>query len=112
MINLNNKKFRALSNSENGELPSGFTFLYKQKDNILTCIYKGGSIIEGQLMGLVQEDNTVNLAYQQINTKGELRTGICHSKLALSSHGKIRIVENWQWTTGDRSSGTSILEEI
>jgi hypothetical protein len=27
-------------------------------------------------------------------------------------NGKIRLHETWQWTSGDFSSGTSIIEEI
>jgi hypothetical protein len=27
-------------------------------------------------------------------------------------NGKIRLYEEWQWTSGDQSKGSSILEEI
>ena len=39
-------------------------------------------------------------------------TGICISKPEMTSTGKIRLYENWQWTSGDKSKGHSILEEI
>lgn len=28
------------------------------------------------------------------------------------SNGKIRLLEQWQWTNGDNSTGKSIIEEI
>jgi hypothetical protein len=38
-------------------------------------------------------------------------TGICHSKPEILSNGKIRLYEEWKWTSGDKSGGKSILEE-
>ena len=48
----------------------------------------------------------------QNSENGELMTGICHSKPELTVDGKIRLYENWKWTSGDKSNGNSILEEI
>ena len=39
-------------------------------------------------------------------------TGICYSKPEVQSNGKIRLHETWKWTSGDKSNGESILEEI
>ena len=39
-------------------------------------------------------------------------TGICNSAPRIMTSGKIRLHENWQWTSGDLSKGESILEEI
>lgn len=111
-MNYNNKKFRPVQNSENGETSEETIFEYKQTGNILTSEYKGGQIIKGHLIGLVDEDGTIEMRYHQINNKGELMTGICLSKPELSKSGKIRLHETWQWTSGDKSSGTSILEEL
>ena len=112
MINLDNKKFKTISNSENGALSKDFIFHYKQKGNILTCLYKGGDIVEGQLLGIIAEDNTIKMSYHQINKKDEINTGICFSNILVQSNGKIKIEENWQWTSGDQSKGFSVLEEI
>ena len=111
-MNYNNKKFRPVQNSENGETSEETVFEYKQTGNILTSEYKGGQIIKGHLIGLVDEDGTIEMRYHQINNKGELMTGICLSKPELGKGGKIRLHETWQWTSDDKSSGTSILEEL
>ncbi|WP_033961338.1 hypothetical protein [Psychroserpens jangbogonensis] len=111
-MNYNNKKFRPVQNSENGETTEETIFEYKQTGNILTSKYKGGQIVEGHLMGLVDKNGNIEMRYHQVNGKGELMTGICHSKPELNENGKIRLYENWKWTSGDMSSGKSILEEL
>lgn len=111
-MNYNNKKFRPVSNTENGETSSETIFHYKQEGNILTSNYSGGKIIKGHLIGLVDENGTIDMRYHQVNEKGELMTGFCNSTPELLENGKIRLHEKWQWTTSDNSKGNSILEEI
>lgn len=111
MINYNNKTFKPVSNTENGETSNETTFLYKQENNILTSEYSGGKIISGHLIGLVDENGNIEMRYHQINEKGELMTGICNSKPEILENGKIRLHETWQWTSGDYSKGNSIIEE-
>jgi len=111
-MNYNNKIFRPVQNSENGETTEETIFVYKQTGNILTSEYKGGQIVKGHLIGLVGKNGDIEMRYHQVNEKGELMTGICHSKPELNQNGKIRLYENWKWTSGDMSSGESILEEL
>ncbi|MGQ8869185.1 n-acetylglutamate synthase [Myroides sp. TSA_177.3] len=111
MINYNNKTFRPVSNTPNGETSGETVFHYKQEGNRLTSVYSGGKIAYGHLLGLVDEHGIINMRYHQVNDKGELMTGICRSTPELMGNGKIRLHEVWEWTSGDRSKGTSILEE-
>ncbi|WP_340202555.1 n-acetylglutamate synthase [Ascidiimonas sp. W6] len=111
-INYNNKKFRPIKNTENGETTEETIFEYKQDGKILTSEYEGGHIKKGHLIGLVDEDGNIEMRYHQINTKGEFMTGICFSKPEIQSNGKLRLYENWQWTSKDKSKGESILEEL
>jgi hypothetical protein len=111
VINYNNKVFRPIINTENGETSDETIFLYRQVGNILTSEYSGGKIIKGHLIGLVDENGTIEMRYHQINNKGELMTGICISTPELLQNGKIRLHENWRWTCGDNSKGQSVIEE-
>lgn len=111
-INYNNKRFRPVQNTENGETTAETVFSYQQKGNILTSVYSGGHIASGHLIGLVDEDGNIEMRYHQVNRKGELMTGICRSKPEILPDGKIRLHEEWKWTSGDHSLGKSILEEI
>ncbi|MCL5127029.1 n-acetylglutamate synthase [Algibacter sp. L4_22] len=98
--------------SKNSEVSSSAVFGYKQEGSIITCAYRDSSIISGHLIGLVENDGSINMRYHQINANGELMTGICNSTPEIMSNGKIRLHEKWQWTSGDLSKGTSVLEEI
>ena len=97
-MNYNNRKFRVLKNSSNGETNGDIIFIYKQKGSILSCEYEGGDIVKGHLLGKVDEFGTINMRYHQINTEGELRTGLCTSTPKVQNNGKIRLFEEWEWT--------------
>lgn len=112
MYNYHNKVFRSLSNSNNGEVSSETVFEYAQSGNIVTAVYKGGSIINGSLIALMDEEGKLDMRYQHINNAGQLMTGICISTPELLPNGKLRLHEKWQWTCADRSKGESIIEEV
>ncbi|MEL7269023.1 MAG: n-acetylglutamate synthase [Bacteroidota bacterium] len=111
-INYNNKKFRPVENSANAETSESTVFIYEQNGNILSSSYSGGQIVKGHLIGMVDDNGNIDMRYHQINTKGELMTGKCQSIPEVLSNGKIRLHETWQWTSGDKSKGNSILEEM
>ena len=111
-MNYNDKQFRPISNTENGETSNETLFHYKQVGNIITSEYSGGKIKSGHLIGLVDKSGTINMRYHQINDKDELMTGTCISIPEILENGKIRLHENWEWTSGDQTKGTSIIEEL
>ena len=112
MINYNNKKFRSISNSENGEIESGTVFNYMQNGKIVICDYSSKNVIYGHLTALADENGVLDMRYHQISNDGEIMTGRCISTPEIMSNGKIRLYEKWQWTSGDLSQGSSMLEEI
>ena len=112
MINYHKKTFRSVSNTSNGEVGSETFFYYQQEGNIVTARYSGGSIVEGRLIALVDTEGVLDMRYHHVNTAHELMTGTCVSKPEVLANGKLRLHETWQWTSGDKSSGTSIIEEI
>ena len=110
-INLHNKKFKALENSNNGEVSSSTIFHYRQNGKVISATYTGGDIIQGFLVGKVVE-NHLEFTYQHINLKMELMTGKCISIPLTLPDGKIQLEEKWEWTCRDYSKGTSLLIEI
>ncbi len=110
-MNYNNKVFKPISNTDNGETSNETIFHYKQVGNIVTATYSGGKIIQGHLIGLVDSFGNIEMRYHQVNDKNELMTGICKSTPEILANGKIRLHEAWEWTSGDKSTGTSIIEE-
>lgn len=107
-----NKTFRSVTNTDNGEVSSETLFHYHQQDKLVWAEYAGGSIVKGFLIAVVQPDNSLDMRYEHVNTQGELMTGRCLSTPELLPDGRIRLHEQWQWTSGDQSSGQSVIEEI
>jgi hypothetical protein len=112
MIQYHNKYFRPVQNTENGETSNETVFHCWQEGNILTSEYKGGKIIKGHLIGIVDEDGNMDMRYHQVNDKNEIMTGICRSVPEILPSGKIRLHETWKWTSGDCSEGRSIIDEL
>jgi hypothetical protein len=112
MINYRNKIFRPIGNTENGETSNETKFHYKQVGNILSSEYSGGKILSGHLIALVDEKGNIDMRYHQVNTNHELMTGVCKSKPEILNNGKIRLHETCEWTSGDKSKGNSIIEEL
>jgi len=112
MINYNNKIFKSLSNTSNGEVGEETIFYYKQVNNLVNAEYKGGSILQGHLIAIVNANGDLDMRYHHINTSGEIMTGICNSKPEIDEDGKIKLFEEWHWTSGDKSSGTSVIKEV
>lgn len=111
-INYNGRIFRTAANSPAGEVDARTTFRYRQQGNIIWAEYAGGKITFGQLLGIVLPDGKLEIRYQHINEDNELMTGICISTPEVLPDGRLRLVESWQWTCGERASGESIVEEI
>ncbi len=109
-LNLNGKIFKGLENSDNGEVDATTLFNYRQDKDIVWATYQGGDIKFGTLNGKIIGSN-LEFYYQHQNRKGDFMTGKCQSE-AKVINGKIRLFETWEWTSGDLSKGTSILEEI
>lgn len=110
-----NKIFRSQSNTSNGEVSASTTFRYNQdaqNPHIVWAEYSGGSITRGFLIATVQEDQSLDARYQHVNEDGELRTGMCRSVPEVLEDGRVRLNEKWKWTSGDGSSGESVVEEV
>ncbi len=112
MFNLNNKVFKALSNSKNGEVDESTLFYYHQEDNIIWADYHGKDILKGHLLGKQLENGKFDFVYHHVNQKGELKIGKCLSYAKLLNDGKLKLFEKWQWLCDDMPSGESELIEM
>ncbi|MFC5407888.1 n-acetylglutamate synthase [Larkinella bovis] len=106
------KIFRSVANTDNGEVSAATTFWYHQEGEVVWADYRGGSVVRGSLIARVLADGELDMVYQHLNTAGEFRTGICRSTPETLADGRIRLHERWRWTNGDGSEGASIIEEI
>lgn len=111
-INYEGRKFVAVTNSASGESSAKTVFYYHQNNDLVWAEYEGGEIVFGNLIAKVDPQNNLEMCYQHINQKGDLRTGRCTSTPEIQADGRIKMHEKWQWTSGDFSRGESVIEEI
>jgi hypothetical protein len=111
-FSLNGKRFVPVQNSGNGEVDASTVFIYHEENGIVWGEYAGGSVLRGYLLGTRISIQQVDFVYMQLNAGFQVRTGSNSSRLELRGDGKLRLHESWQWTSQDRSTGTSIVEEV
>lgn len=111
-VNYNGRCFRSVANSGSGEVGSETRFDYCQDGSVVWAIYSGGAIQIGALVAVAATDGSLDMRYSHVNKSGQLATGVCKSSPEVLPDGRLRLHEVWQWTSGDESSGTSIVEEF
>ena len=111
-IDLDGLIFRAIENSESGEVSGATLFHYHQEGTTVWANYNGGAIARGHLIAVLHADATLDMRYHHLNSAGELMTGTCKSRIEALDDGRIRLHEDWQWTCGERKRGTSVLEQV
>ncbi|MEK5064678.1 n-acetylglutamate synthase [Cytobacillus sp. FSL R5-0596] len=111
-MNYNGRTFVSVQNTDNGEVSSKTLFHYKQEGNIISAAYGGGEIIQGTLIGIVNEDGCLEFRYNHVNNKNQLRGGKCLSTPEILADGRIRLHEKWQWQDAEGTEGHSIIEEV
>ena len=110
--NLEGKVFRSVSNTDNGEVGADTLFHYQQTLDIVTADYRGGSIVVGHLIARRLDNGQLDMRYHHLNDQGELMLGKCISTPERLPDGRLRFKEQWQWLSGDMSSGYSEIEEV
>lgn len=113
-ISYDNKIFRSVSNTANGEVGAETTFHYHQDGAVVWAEYSGGSVVRGSIIAYVRREDgdSLDMRYHHINHDGRIMTGRCVTHPEVLPDGRLKLHETWQWTSGDCSSGTSVLEEV
>ncbi|WP_425524850.1 n-acetylglutamate synthase [Bacillus atrophaeus] len=112
LINYDGRIFIGVHVSEDGEVSGETVFHYKQDGIILSGTYAGGGIISGVLVGTVKKDDTLYFRYHHVNAGGKLESGECVSSPQVGEDGRVRLHEEWQMMDGQKSKGSSVVEEI
>ena len=111
-ISYEGRRFRAVSNTSNGDTDQATIFEYHQVDATVWATYSGGTVTFGTLIAAVGADGSLDMRYQHLDAAGAFKTGKCHSQLEVLPDGRYRLHEEWQWTSPVTSSGRSVIEEI
>lgn len=108
---LEGKVFRSVRNTANGEVGADTVFHYHQSGTVVSAEYTGGAIVVGHLVAKVLPNGQLDMHYHHVNRDGEIMVGKCLSTPALTADGKLMFREEWQWLSGDLSSGYSEIVE-
>ncbi len=111
-IDYDGRVFASVENTPNGEVNGETRFLYRQAGDVLWATYDGGGVTYGHLVGRIAPDGALAFRYHHLSAAGDPVSGECCSTLTVLDDGRYRLTETWQWTSGDRSSGTSVVEEV
>lgn len=111
-LDLDGKRFRAVSNSSEGDVDSETVFEYHQDGRVVWATYAGGGVRFGTLIATVLDDGRLDMRYQQVAADGAIKSGRCLSAPEALPDGRVRLHEAWEWTEGGAGSGTSVVEEI
>ena len=106
------RRFRPLANSANGDVDDATVFEYRQRGGRVWARYSGPRIRFGSLVAASDAEGGLDMRYRHLTPEGALRTGVCRTRPELLPDGRLRLHERWQWTSGDGSSGESVLEEL
>ena len=99
-------------NTPNGDVSGDTRFHYRQRGGRVWATYSGGRVRFGSLVAVGDLAGRLDMRYHHVAPGDALRTGTCIATPELLSDGRIRLLEEWQWTNGDRSSGRSVVEEV
>ncbi len=91
MIDYNDRIFRSVSNSPNGEVSNETVFHYKQHGYLITANYSGGNISDGSLSVTEDENGNLNMRYHHFNNQGEFTTGVFFLKPEMIPNGQIKL---------------------
>ena len=105
-INFNNKRFSLIMNSKNDEVDSETIFEYKQKGDLVTAAYYGGTIKYGKIIA-VYRDNILDMLYQCVTTTNELIAGKAIADILITSKNKVKLKLHWHWLDNENLSGVS-----
>jgi heme-degrading monooxygenase HmoA len=111
-IDLDGRTFATACNTDNGDADGATRFEYRQQGGRIWAIYRGGKVRFGSLVAAARPGGRLDMRYHHVGADDCIRTGLCVSTPELLPDGRVRLVEEWQWTNGDHSRGRSILEEV
>ncbi len=106
------RRFRSVENSASGEIGPETVFAYRQDGDVVSATYGGGGVRSGVLIATADGGGNLDARYAHVNAAGELMTGECRTTPKVLPDGRLRLHEEWRWTSGEGSSGWSVVEEI
>lgn len=107
---LHGVRMRVTSGAEAAAVSSDTVFEFEQTGNIFSARYRGGQIADGYLIGIFLSDGKLEFRYVQADRNGRIDAGVSTGALTRLPDGRLRLVENFRWSTRPES-GQNVFEE-
>lgn len=106
-MNLSGLAFKAVANSKNGSLNTETIMRFTSDEPVIVGNYSGGTIIAGHVLAKRLTESELEMLYQGATTAGQVQAGKAHAQFRPNADGRMSMYLEWQWLTGDSSSGQS-----
>lgn len=107
---LHGVRMRAVSGAETALVSIDTFFEFEQTGNIFSARYRGGEIADGYLIGRFLPGGELEFRYVQADRNGRIDSGVSTGALTRLPDGRLRLVENFQWSTRPEC-GQNVFEE-
>lgn len=108
---LDGRRFRDVTADHQGDVGADTVFDYcEEPDGTVHGQYAGGSIRLGFLVG-TRAGDAIEFMYSHVTVAGRLASGRCRTRIEVLDDGRLRLHEEWAWTS-EPGTGTSVVEEI
>ena len=102
-------RMRTTSAADAGVVSRETELVFEQTGMVISARYRGGPIIDGYLIGRL--DGTMfHFRYVQADVKGRVDAGVSTGVFERLFDGRLRLTEQFQWTTRPEA-GTNVFEE-
>jgi hypothetical protein len=102
-------RMKVIATADTGVVSSETELVFEQVGAIVSARYRGGSIMDGYLIGHL-EGMTLHFRYIQADFAGRIDAGVSEGRFERLLDGRLRMTEEFQWTTRP-NGGTNVFEE-
>ena len=111
-LKLDNKKFQLLGNSDHGSVSEDTTFHYRQQNDIVTAMHKGGGVLGGQILATWRSTEQLEMRYHYIMHNHSLKAEKAIALVKENDDGLIELHLDWKWLGDNIELGNSVYIEI
>jgi len=111
IITLDNLKMNVIQTAPNGVVNASTIFTFSQRENFVSANYSGGPILQGYLVGTV-DNNRLAFSFCQLQVDGKIDNGQSECEIAMGENGKIQLIEHFKWASKNDETGVNIFQEI
>src|SRR5688572_5609129 len=96
-----------MSNATNGILNNETDVRLTSDSDLGVGVYSGGTISVGDVLAKHVSELSIDMLSHAATKDGAHHAGKAHATFSRDNEGRVRMHLDWQWLTGDQSTGQS-----